>query len=97
MRFNSRNFKALVVYLVLFNIALFLSGFRILVWQNNKQLNKTGASENNVISGMAFIEKKPSFKLDCNYFSGLTIFKKVFIYNNESSLKVKNCPLVFRT
>jgi hypothetical protein len=96
MKFNSKNIKAIAVYFVLSNIALFLSGFGVLVWQDNKQFDQTYSTEKNVISGMGFIGYQPSVKLVCNYFSGITILKKIFVHKNNSLLKEKKCPFINR-
>ena len=96
MQINKKYIKAIVIYIILFNLALFVSGFRFLIWESKIQLDIKNVTEESVVKGMSFIDTKPKIELICRYFSGLTVFKKIFIYKKNARSKLKSCPLIFR-
>ena len=96
MKLNKKSMKAIVLYIILLNIALFFSEFRFLIWESKLKNEVTNVTEEGVVSGMSFIDTQPRIRLICNYFTGFSILKKNFVYKIKDQSSNISCPLIYR-
>ena len=95
MEAKKKILKAIVVYIILFDLALIMSGFQILISKVIAQTEDINTSEDSVLSGMAFIGVKPKNNIVCMYFTGYSVDKTILNYSGNLNKMEKNiCPFI---
>ena len=83
--------KVILACVVLVEVALLLSGFRVLVWEI-----KVPPGETYIASGHGTLRKNPQSSLVCKYFTGRSVTESVFWYSSNNIMGRDSCAFIYK-